>query len=34
MQYVFYGCRFNKAFEKDIQQDDIFEHVAKGVIDK
>lgn len=26
--------RFNKAFDREVKQDEIFEHVAKGVIDK
>ncbi|XP_028398653.1 kinesin-like protein KIF6 isoform X1 [Dendronephthya gigantea] len=28
-----YKFRFNKAFDRDTKQDDIFEHVARGVID-
>ncbi|XP_046848638.1 kinesin-like protein KIF6 isoform X2 [Xenia sp. Carnegie-2017] len=28
-----YKFRFNKAFDKEVKQDEIFEHVAKGVID-
>jgi hypothetical protein len=31
--YTFF-FRFNKAFDKETKQDDIFEHVARGVIDK
>ena len=31
--YTFF-FRFNKAFDKETKQDDIFEHVARSVIDK
>lgn len=31
---VFFVKRFNKVFDQDCKQDEVFEDVAQGVIDK
>ena len=34
MYVVFSTLRFNRVFDQDCKQDEVFEEVAQGVIDK
>lgn len=34
MYVVFFALRFNRVFDQNCKQDEVFEEVAQGVIDK
>ena len=32
--HMYVGCRFDRVFDQSVKQDEVFENVARGVVDK